>query len=165
MPERRMALACTIFTVASLSNANAATPEVLNTYDAWTAYSYRNDGTVLCYAASSPKDSQPIGVDHGDNYFIIARSGRALRPQAAMGYPLKPGSAVILRIGDANFSMTPSQSHAWATIPKREPDLIGAMKHGHDMTVAATSKRGTMTHYTYSLKGITAALRMISLCK
>lgn len=165
MQERRMALACTIFTIASLSNANAATPEVLNTYDAWTAYSYRNGETVLCYAASSPKDSQPVTVDHGENYFIITRSGRALRSQAAMGYPLRPGSTVILRIGDTHFSMTPSQSHAWATNPKREPDLIGAMKHGHDMTLAATSKRGTQTHYTYSLKGVTAALRMISLCK
>lgn len=165
MPECRMALACTIFIIASVSNGNAATPVVLNTYDAWTAYSYRNDGKVLCYAASSPKDSQPIGVDHGDNYFMITRSGRALRPQAAMGYPLSPGSAVVIDIGGARFPMTPSQTHAWLTNSKREPDLIGAMKHGHEMAISATSERGTKTHYTYSLKGVTAALRMISLCK
>lgn len=96
---------------------------------------------------------------------MITRSGRALRPQAAMGYPLNPGSAVGIDIGGAHFSMTPSQSHAWMANPKREPDLIGAMKRGDEMAVAATSKRGTRTHYTYSLKGVTAALRMISLCK
>jgi invasion protein IalB len=46
-----------------------------------------------------------------------------------------------------------------------EPQLIAAMKGGTDMTVAAKSGRGNDTKYTFSLKGVTAALTSIADCK
>jgi hypothetical protein len=42
-----------------------------------------------------------------------------------------------------------------------ESRLIGAMKAGSDMIVSGTSRRGTVTTDTYSLAGVTAALKKI----
>ncbi|SPL64220.1 FIG00740902: hypothetical protein [Ochrobactrum soli] len=39
------------------------------------------------------------------------------------------------------------------------------MKSGQDLKVEAQSKRGTKTNYTYSLKGVSAALAAIQNCK
>jgi invasion protein IalB len=39
------------------------------------------------------------------------------------------------------------------------------MKVGKSMTVKATSARGTGTSYSYSLSGISAALKQIESCK
>jgi invasion protein IalB len=38
------------------------------------------------------------------------------------------------------------------------------MKAGSSMTVKAISRRGTDTSYSYSLKGVTAALNQIASC-
>ena len=46
-----------------------------------------------------------------------------------------------------------------------EPALVAAMKGGRSMTVKATSGRGTATSYSYSLSGISAALKQIESCK
>jgi invasion protein IalB len=46
-----------------------------------------------------------------------------------------------------------------------EPQLIAAMRAGSDMRVQATSGRGNTTSYTFSLRGITAALTSIQNCQ
>jgi hypothetical protein len=46
----------------------------------------------------------------------------------------------------------------------RESEVISALRSGNDMTVHAHSLRGTATTYTYSLNGVTAALRRMSTC-
>jgi invasion protein IalB len=43
--------------------------------------------------------------------------------------------------------------------------LIAAMKSGTDMKVQAKSGKGNQTNYTFSLKGISAALASIASCK
>jgi invasion protein IalB len=54
---------------------------------------------------------------------------------------------------------------AWVEKPEDEPALIAAMRGGADMKVAAKSRRGNPTNYTFSLKGISAALTSIAQCK
>ncbi len=46
-----------------------------------------------------------------------------------------------------------------------EPALVNAMKTGKDMQVQAKSRRGTGTAYSYSLSGISAALKQIEKCR
>ena len=53
---------------------------------------------------------------------------------------------------------------AWVEDAKDEPGMVEAMRGG-DMTLAAVSRRGAATTYTYSLSGITDALKKIGLCK
>jgi invasion protein IalB len=45
-----------------------------------------------------------------------------------------------------------------------EPQMVSAIRKGADMLVEATSRRGTATSYSYSLSGITAALKQVAKC-
>jgi len=53
----------------------------------------------------------------------------------------------------------------WVENAAQEPALVAAMKSGHSMTVNATSRKGTSTSYSYSLSGISAALKQVEGCK
>jgi invasion protein IalB len=72
---------------------------------------------------------------------------------------------VQVTVGDKSFSMFTRGKSAWLENAAEEPQLIAAMKAGSDMTVAAKSGRGNDTKYTFSLKGVTAALESIASCK
>lgn len=88
-----------------------------------------------------------------------------MMPQAIMGYTVKEGSKLTVTIGNDTFTMIPKENAAWVRDPQREPALVAAMRGGSDMTVKATSARGTDTSYTYSLRGVSAALSATGNCR
>jgi hypothetical protein len=159
----------TIFSSFSLvllgcASANAA-PTLIKQYDAWGAYSYRSDSGTICYVVSVPTTRSPANVDHGDNYFIVSRTPTGEEPEALMGYVLRSGSKIRVTIGDRSFSMFSDGDKGWVENASDEPAMTEAMRGGSDMILSAVSQRGTATRYTYSLSGITAALKRIALCK
>jgi invasion protein IalB len=156
------ALAITLFSAAA---ANAAQPTRIKQFDAWGVYSYSNNGQTSCYALSVPVTSKPANVEHGDNFFLISPQGTALMPQAIMGYELKPGSNVEVAVGNDQFDFVPRDNTAWVRDQGREPAVVNALRGGSQMTVQATSKRGTGTSYSYSLSGVTAALQEVRKCR
>lgn len=154
------------FSLVLLCCANAqAAPVLIRQYDAWGAYSYRSETGTICYAVSVPTARSPANVGHGNNYFMISRTPESEEPEALMGYPLRAGSKITVQIGDKNFTMFSQGDKGWIEEASEEPALVAAMLSGQDMTLSATSQRGTETRYTYSLSGITAALKKIELCK
>ncbi len=153
--------------LAGVLEAQAA-PNMVARFNAWGVYSYKADGKTVCYALTVPTAAKPANVDHGDNFLLVAPldgRSRAFEPQAAMGYQLKPGSAVRLTLGDKTFRMIPKGKTAWIRNEARGPELIKAMKAGSTVTLNATSARGTETAYTYSLAGVTAALNHAAKCR
>ncbi len=155
-----------LFTGACAAAAAAAQPQRINEFDDWGVYSYESSGGTACYALSMPKTMKPEGVDHGRNFFIIApgEGASSYAPQARMGYALKEGSKVNVTIGDDTFVMFTRDNAAWIEKEGEEPQMISAMKGGRDMVVEATSRRGTATSYSYSLSGVTAALKQAASC-
>ena len=152
-------------TFASAASA-VAQPTRVAQFGAWGVYSYDNAGRTTCYALSVPVSSKPANVDHGDNFFLIAPQGRSgYTPQAIMGYSLKAGSDVSVKVGSDDFHLVPKDNAAWVRNQDREPVLVNAMRGGSDMTLEATSRRGTNTSYSYSLRGVTAALKEIGKCR
>ena len=154
----------------ALSSAVAAhaQPTMIKKFDDWGVYSYSREGRTVCYLLTVPKTTQPPGVDHGRNFFVIGKApGKltAYEPQAIMGYDLKPGSRGRIEIGDRAFAMFTKGKSAWVLEETKESDVIEAMRSGSDMTVGVVSKRGTQTSYTYSLSGVSAALKQVSKCK
>lgn len=144
-----------------------AQPSMLKQFDAWGVYAYKTGGSSSCYMLTIPKDQKPSDVDHGNNYFLLVptRSAAAeYEPQAMMGYPLKAGPSVSVRIGDQRFRLFTKEKNAWLRNPARVPEMIDAMRAGSEMIVKGTSWRGTETRYTYSLNGVTAALRRLERC-
>ncbi len=144
-------------------------PTPIQQFDAWGAYSYQSAGGKVCYVLSVPTVKSPAsGIDHGDNFFIVSqRPGQNIsyEPQAMMGYPLKENSKVNVVIDNKTFVMFTKDKGAWVENAAQEPALVAALKSGHSLKVTATSKKGTATSYTYSLKGVSAALKKIEGCK
>jgi invasion protein IalB len=143
-------------------------PTRIQQFNAWGAYSYASGKSKVCYVLSVPAEKSPPKIDHGDNFFLVTqRPGQNIsyEPQAMMGYELKQGSKVKVTVDTKAFTMFIKDRSAWLENAAEEPALVAAMKSGHQMKVDAVSKRGTATSYTYSLSGISAALKQIESCQ
>ncbi|WP_337269386.1 invasion associated locus B family protein [Oryzifoliimicrobium ureilyticus] len=148
--------------------AASSAPTRIQQFQAWGAYSYKSGANTVCYVLSVPTQKSPNNIDHGENFFIVSqRPGQNIsyEPQAMMGYSVKEGSKINVTIDNKTFVMFTKDKAGWVENAAQEPALVAAMKTGHAMTVAATSKRGTGTSYSYSLAGISAALKQIESCK
>lgn len=155
-----------ISTIVSTAGAYAQ-PTMIKQFDAWGVYSYNRGGSSSCYLLTIPTDQKPLGVDHGKNYFLLAPTsteGAKYEPQAMLGYSLKSGPSVSVRIGDTSFRMFAKEKNAWLRNPSRAPEMIAAMRSGSEMIVKSTSWRGTETRYKFSLNGVTAALKRLAKC-
>ena len=137
-------------------------------HNAWGTYSYQAGNGKVCYVLTVPTEKQPTSLDHGDIFFFVSqRPGQKVtyEPQFIASYDFQSNSKVQVTVGGKTFSMFTKGKSAWVENAAEEPQLIAAMKGGADMKVAAKSGRGNATNYTFSLKGISAALDSISSCK
>ncbi|MDW9417962.1 invasion associated locus B family protein [Sinorhizobium meliloti] len=164
---RKIATALALVMAAS-GVASAQSPTRIQQFNAWGAYSYQAGNGKVCYVLSVPKERTPASVDHGDIFFLVSqRPGQNIsyEPQAMMGYPLQDNSKVNVVIDGRTFIMFTKGNSAWVENAAEEPALVAAMKSGKAMSVNAKSRRGTETSYSYSLSGISAALKQIEACK
>ncbi len=138
-----------------------ASPKLEGTFGDWSAYSRTDNGETLCYALSKAKSQSPNNVRHGDIYFMIAswKSGAATeQPSFIAGYALKPESPPRVSVGSADYTMYADQNEAFIQESSDERSLVKAMRRGSTMRVSAMSARGTAVNYSFSLKGVSAAL-------
>lgn len=165
----KTSVAALILMIGMGSVALAQTPAKLDQFDYWGAYSYKANNSTICYVLSTPTVQGPATVNHGDNFFLVSKrtAGGAVtfEPQFMAGYNLRDGSHVTVSVGNKDFSLFTKGSSAWVDTAQGEANLVAAMKSGNTMTVKAVSARGTNTTYTYSLKGISAALNAAQKCK
>jgi hypothetical protein len=144
--------------------ATAQSTTALGQFSRWTAYTYMAGGGKVCYAVTQPTDTAPKGVNRDPVYvFITNRPKEGVRHEVSVitGYPYKEDSKTEIKIGSDTFVMFTKDDGAWMQNAAEESRLIGAMKAGSDMIVSGTSRRGTVTTDTYSLAGVTAALKKI----
>ncbi len=161
-------VAAFVLTIGMAGAAQAQSPTPMGEFNRWFAFNYKAANGKVCYALTAPTDKKPENVDHGDNFFIVShKPGQniTLEPQFMAGYELNPNSKVTVTIGKRSFSMFVNGKSGWMENAAEEPQLIAAMRNGAEMQVSAQSKRGTKTSYTYSLKGVSAALAAIQKCK
>lgn len=166
MSLKKVLTAAAAFLVLSSAAGAAQTPSRLNQFNAWGAYAYEQNGSRVCYVLSTPTAMQPASVNHGDIFFLVSQKPgqNALEPQVVMGYPMREGSQVTVTVDGRDFALFVRGESAWVEDAAQEPALVAAMRNGSQMSVAATSARGTATSYTYSLSGVTAAIQSINTC-
>lgn len=155
-----------LLAVASPALAQQATK--IGQHNAWGTYSYKAQTGKVCYVLTVPTDKQPPTLDHGDMFFFVSqRPGQQVsyEPQFIAGYTFQQNSKAVVTIDNKSFSMFTRGKSAWVENAAEEPVLIAAMKTGKEMKVSAKSGRGNPTSYTFSLKGISAALQSIASCK
>jgi invasion protein IalB len=149
---------------AAAAQGTAQTPTPLQQYERWSTYTYTNAGAKVCYIVTQPASSEPKGVNRDPVFlFITNRPKEGVRHEVSVitGYTYKEGSKTQVKIGNDAFVMYTKDQGAWVENAAEESRLINSMKGGSDMVITGTSKRGTVTSDTYSLKGVSAALKRV----
>lgn len=144
-----------------LFTTSASAQELLGTEGDWKLYSVTQDGKKICYLASTPIKSKGTFKRRGDAYFLVTQKSASLNEvSASSGYPYKKDTDVHLTIdGKTKFRMFTQDDLSWARDSKQDALIVAAMKKGGVMTARGTSRLRTYSEDTYSLKGITRALK------
>ncbi|MEM6666108.1 MAG: invasion associated locus B family protein [Pseudomonadota bacterium] len=148
--------------VLSVPSAEAA-PRLIETHRDWQAFMDEGNGQKTCFVISKPTQSamNPAGRRRGPAFiFVTNRPGENVKEEISVvfGYPLAANSTRA-EIGSTTFQLFAQDETAWVQNAADEPNMVTAMRAGSSMRVFGTSSRGTTTVDTYSLSGITAALR------
>jgi len=144
--------------------ASAQDVRYIGTHGAWSSFRFTENGNPVCYIASKPTKMQPANVRHGDVYLLVTdRPAEDSRNVVSLmvGYPYRSGSDVTVSIGSHMFRLFTKGDTAWSISAEMDQALVAAMKAGATLLVKAISSRGTNTAYSFSLSGVTAALREI----
>ena len=156
-------LATAIVLTSGLSAAPAfAEPTATATHGDWTVYTRGSGKAKQCFALTRPAAKAPTSVNHGDIYFMVGNwaSGAAVeQPSLMTGFPLKAARAPKARVGSHVTTLYGADNEAFVADTAEEKRLVAKMRAGSTMTVEAVSARGTEVSYSFSLKGVTAALR------
>jgi hypothetical protein len=154
--------------VVAATGAFADTATLLGVSRDWSALTSGSGTSKICYALSKPTVTDPKKAKRDPIYFLITDwPGRRAKsePQAVPGYQYKDGSTVTAQVGGDKFEMFTQNDagagSAWVRQRADEVRLIDAMKRGQELVIIGTSKRGTLTHDTYSLAGLSDALDKI----
>lgn len=146
-----------------VSSASAQSQKALGEFKAWKAYEYKQGAGTRCTMASQPTKDAGDYSKRGEIWgFVMHRPAEGSTGEVGfqMGYPIKDGSQVTVKIGSASFQMYTQGEGAFA-YRADEPAMIQAMRKGSTMVVTGISSRGTKTTDTYSLSGFSAAKKAI----
>ena len=148
--------------------AQADAPLQLGTFQSWTAFVNGTGDNKSCYVIARPQSSEPAKARRDPIAFLVtdwpARKAKA-EPEVVPGYEYKDGSTVTAQVGADKFDFFTKNDGglggAWVQKTADEARLVRALRANGQMIVTGISKRGTMTHDTYSLGGISDALDKI----
>ena len=148
--------------------AMADAPLQLGVFQSWTAFVNGTGDSKSCYVIARPQSSEPAKIKRDPIAFLItdwpARKAKA-EPEAVPGYQFKDGSVASAQVGADKFDFFTKndggQGGAWVQKTVDEARLVSALRSNGQMVVTGISKRGTMTHDTYALGGISDALDKI----
>lgn len=153
-------------TIAALSGlilfssaAFAQEPQSIGTFGKWTAYSLKGKNGTECYIASKPIETEPKNVRRDPVHFLVTHKSMV---NTIIGYNFKENSEAALTIDSTKFTMITNGDGAWLDTTQKDRKAVVAMKRGNKMIVRGTSWRGTKTRDTYSLEGVTAAMKAIA---
>ena len=137
--------------------------ELHKTHGDWKVFTYKQGGEKFCYVASVPNKKTGNYTKRGEPFLLVTyRPSSTDEVSVSSGYPYKKKSTVKITIDKKSHKLFTEDERAWAYDAKQDAALIAAMKKGSSMEVRGTSKKGTYSADTYSLKGITAALSDMS---
>jgi invasion protein IalB len=149
--------------------AFAQTAKLLQKYDDWQVFLHETKDEKVCFAASAPKEMEPKAAKRGAVFFYLTtwqKDGVRNEVSVKVGYSFKPDSTPTVAIGTDEFQLYPKEDKAFMRDPAEERKLLDAMRKAPSLTVKGTSARGTNTTDSYSLKGLSAALKqMETACK
>jgi hypothetical protein len=154
-----------VLLITTTQNAHAIKPRLIGTFDDWRAYEFIENGNKVCYMAAQEKTQVGNYTSRGEIYALIThRPAEKTRDVFSYisGYPYKPGSEVTIRVNGATHKLFTQDETAWAADAAADKSLVRGIRKGSEMVVKGTSKRGTLTTDTFSLKGSGNAYKAIT---
>lgn len=146
-------------------SAHASEPRLVGTFGDWSAYVFTENGNKVCYMASQPKSDVGNYTKRGDIFALITHRPAEKTKDVfsyIAGYPYKSESEVTILVNGRTFKLFTQDETAWTPDAESDTALGLAIRKGSKMVVKGTSKRGTLTTDTYSLKGSGDAYKKIS---
>jgi len=167
-----LAAALTLISMVSAPVAQAASAQQpIGTYNYWRVFVEGSGAAKYCFALGEPTSSLPKGAERGKIFMSIAhRPGQGVRNEVAVsvGYAFSSESNPFAKIDGESFSFftgvraqNGADDWAWLLNLKDQKRLVAAMKKGSTMVFKGTSARGTLTTDSYSLRGVTAAMKAL----
>jgi len=142
---------------ATPAAALAAAPTALGIFDGWGAF--RDSASPRCYALASP--SATIGKPQIKAYASVGywpksriRGQFYVRLSKARG----PDRELRLTIGSRRFILTGNGAHGWASDPRMDAAIVGAMRSAPSMSVESSTDTGRTIADTYRLRGAATAI-------
>ena len=145
--------------------AGSASAESLGSFKDWSAQSFEIDGKSVCSLWSAPQVDEGKYKKRGEIFVWVTHrpTDQALnRVSIEMGYPIKAGSKLEVRIDEELYTLLTYGSTAFNLESITDKKMIKAMRAAKEMEVLGVSKRGTKTRDVYSLFGFSAAHKAIS---
>ena len=145
--------------------AEASEPKLLSTHNAWSAYTFTENGNKVCYMASTPTKAEGDYSKRGEIYALVTHRPAENTQDVfsyITGYTYKQNSDVNVKIGSKKYTLFTQDDTAWAPDAETDEDLADSIRRGSTMVVTGTSSRGTETKDTFSLRGSAAAYKAIS---
>ncbi len=159
-------LTACIFLTSTAVLAQNSKIEILGTFGDWTAYTYADTDGKVCYMASTPEKSTGKYKIRDDVFLIVTHrlSDKTFDVvNTVAGYTYKQGSKPTIRIDKLNpITLISHADTAWAKDSATDTKLVNQMKKGGKAVLKGTSKRGTLTTDTFSLKGFSKAYAEIN---
>lgn len=164
MQKYIIGLFCVLFSFVVQAAENPLTN--LGTFGVWTAYVYQGAEGKTCYMSTEPEKSVGKYKKRDDVFLTISHQLADKNfdvVSVVAGYTYKKGSKPTITVDKkAAISLVASETGAWAKDNKTDKQLVSQMKAGTTAVLRGTSKRGTATTDTFSLKGFSKAYREIS---
>ncbi len=150
---------------ASFPALAAESPVLLGTFGDWKAYRFHDGRGQVCFMSSQPQKQEGKFTKRGEVFLFVTHSaadGTKDVVSVSAGYPYKENVDVTLKANGRSFALFTQGETAWAREKSADAAISEAIRKGATLTVKGTSKRGTLTTDTYSLKGSGDAYKAIS---
>ncbi|MFP4386004.1 MAG: invasion associated locus B family protein [Alphaproteobacteria bacterium] len=155
---------CTFFGFF-VSSSYAAEPRKIGKFGDWTSYVLKESGGEVCYMVSKPVKAEGQYTNRGEIFALITHRPAENTKDVfsyITGYTYKQGSDATVTIDGKSYMLFTQDDTAWAPDAEADARLAEAIQKGSEMVVRGTSRFGTLTTDTYSLKGSSGAYRSIS---
>jgi len=146
--------------IALVAATAAAVDRDLGTFKTWRAHTFAESGHTVCSLWSQPQSAKGKYQHRGEVFVFVTHrpaEKRSDRVSFEIGYQLKKGTRLEVRIDGREFELFADGSTAWSDDAAENKTMARLMRAGRRMVVKGVSTRGTKTVDTYSLRGFTAA--------
>jgi hypothetical protein len=136
-------------------------PKELGKFGDWDALSYKDNGGMVCYAATLPKKQDGHKGAEGETILQVTDWPAKKRlgvVSLSVDYTYKKGADVELEIGKTRLKLNPVGRAAWASQEGDDAKIIRAMKSANELVLRATTDQGKAASDGYSLRGFSKAL-------